>query len=204
MYGGRTYTFHQVYVLALRYGAFFAKEYDLQAGDIVAVDFMNSDSLVFIVLGLFSIGAVPAFINYNLSKAPLHHCIKTSGARVLLVEQEVYEAKFSCSGQGSATKASSAPRCDDKGPVRTVIYDRALETRIMSTEPVRARDSCRAQHSGSNIAMLIYTSGTTGLPKPAVVSWRKCHRAGHGAKNCLKMGPSDRFYTVCLNACSQE
>lgn len=46
----------------------------------------NSPDLLFIWLGLLSIGAAPALINYNLASDSLTHCIKISGAKILIYD----------------------------------------------------------------------------------------------------------------------
>jgi acyl-CoA synthetase (AMP-forming)/AMP-acid ligase II len=45
------------------------------------------------------------------------------------------------------------------------------------------------------MAMLIYTSGTTGLPKPAIVSWKKCWSGSGFISDWMGVTPSDKFFT---------
>lgn len=40
-------------------------------------------------LALASLGAIPAYINYNLSGEHLIHCVKTSLSKLLIVDEEV-------------------------------------------------------------------------------------------------------------------
>lgn len=60
----------------------------VEKDDIVAMDFVNSETFIWVWFGLWSIGAKPAFINYSLTGKPLVHTIKTSTARLVLVDQE--------------------------------------------------------------------------------------------------------------------
>lgn len=60
----------------------------MQKDEIVAMDFVNSDVFIWVWFGLWSIGAKPAFINYNLAGNPLLHTIRTSTARLILVDQD--------------------------------------------------------------------------------------------------------------------
>lgn len=46
----------------------------------------NSPDFVFAWLGLFAIGAAPALINHNLTKAALLHCLGISNAPLLLAD----------------------------------------------------------------------------------------------------------------------
>ena len=82
-YDGQTWTFKQAYDIVLRYGTWLKNEHGVQPKDIVALDFTNSPKFLWIILGLWAIGARPALINYNLGDKPLLHCIKVSTAKVV-------------------------------------------------------------------------------------------------------------------------
>ena len=88
IFQGKSWTYAQAYDVVLRYGVWL-KSKGVEKGDIVAVDFINSDVFIWVWFGLWSIGASPAFINYNLTGKPLVHTIKTSTAKLVLVDQEV-------------------------------------------------------------------------------------------------------------------
>ena len=60
----------------------------MEKDEIVAMDFVNSEVFVWVWFGLWSIGAKPAFLNYNLTGKPLVHTVKTSTARLVLVDEE--------------------------------------------------------------------------------------------------------------------
>lgn len=156
------------------------------------MDFMNSQSFVFVWLGLWSIGATPAFINYNLTGAPLEHCIKVSTARLLIVDSHVRDAVSS----ELLSKMGSPNFRNDSGSVEVLFHDEQLESRILQTEPLRAPDSCRANQKRPGAAILIFTSGTTGLPKAAIVSWNKCILGGSFANLWMGLKENDRLYTV--------
>jgi acyl-CoA synthetase (AMP-forming)/AMP-acid ligase II len=188
----REWTFHQVYQTALRYGAWIKQTYGVKPGEVVAMDFMNSATFVFIWMGLWSIGAVPAFINYNLAKASLTHSVKASTSRLLFVDEEV---RGSFPPDQLATFASPDFR-ESGGSVEVVFHDKELESRILRTEPVRQPDASRSGQEARGIAILIYTSGTTGLPKPAIVSWQKCYMGGDFVGRWLGLRKTDRVYTV--------
>ncbi|KAF1933990.1 putative long-chain fatty acid transporter [Didymella exigua CBS 183.55] len=92
IFHGQTWTYKQAYDVILRYGTWLSGR-GVQKGEIVAMDFVNSEMFIWIWFGLWSIGAKPAFINYNLTGKSLIHTIKTSTARLVLVGQES-KAKF--------------------------------------------------------------------------------------------------------------
>ncbi|KAL1858586.1 long-chain fatty acid transporter fat1 [Paecilomyces lecythidis] len=191
VYNGQTWTFKETYEIALRYGAYFRKTYGVQPREIVAMDFMNSSTFIFIWLGLWSIGAVPAFINYNLSGKPLTHSVKASTARLLLVEDGL---RGSFSSEQLEQFASSTFR-DGGGSVEVVFYTPEIESQIFQTPAVREDDSLRTGVTGRDMAMLIYTSGTTGLPKAAIVSWQKSWAGSCFVSQWLDLKKTDRFYT---------
>lgn len=191
LYGGKSYTFAQVYDISLRYGNWFKTKYNIASGEVVAMDFMNCENFVFIWFGLWAIGAKPAFINYNLASTPLVHSIKTSTARVVFVDMEV---------KGSFTEeVLSTLTADDfregKGPAEVVFFDSALEHEAHTAQPKRYPDELRINQKLSDLAILIYTSGTTGLPKPAIVSWLKCRLGSGFVGRWIPMTKKDITYT---------
>lgn len=194
VYNGRSWTFHQTYKMALRYGAWFKKVHGVRRKEIVAIDFMNSATFLFFTLGLWSIGAVPAFINYNLAGKPLTHSVRTSTAKLLIVDEEVRNC---FPPKQLETFASSSFR-DGKGHVNVVFFTPDVEAQILEMEPVREDDKVRAGVLPRDMALLIYTSGTTGLPKAAIVSWKKCWSGSLFTGDWMQIGSSDRFFTVIL------
>ncbi|KAF9893603.1 hypothetical protein FE257_010915 [Aspergillus nanangensis] len=190
-YDGRSFTFHETYQIALRYGAWFKRVHGIKPKDIVALDFMNSSTYLFIVLGLWGIGAVPALINYNLSGKPLSHSIQTSSARILIVDEEL---RPNFTPEQLATLTAPDFR-EDGGPVEVIFHTAEVEAQVMQTEPTREDDKARGGAILRDMALLIYTSGTTGLPKPAIVSWWKCWAGSLFISNWLGFSKDDRVFT---------
>lgn len=190
-YNGRAWTFLETYQLALRYGTWFKRVHHIKPKDIVALDFMNSATYLIVVFGLWSIGAVPALINYNLTGKPLSHSIQTSTARVLLVDEEV---RPNFTPELMATMTAPDFR-EGQGPVEIVFHTADIEAQVMQTEPNREDDKARGGLILRDMALLIYTSGTTGLPKPAIVSWWKVWAGGLFITNWLEFSKDDRVFT---------
>ncbi|KAI9376684.1 hypothetical protein BJX61DRAFT_530689 [Aspergillus egyptiacus] len=191
VYNGRTWTFHETYMLALRYGTWFKKVHGIKPREIVALNMMNSSTFLFIWLGLWSIGAVPAFINYNLSGKPLTHSIRTSTARLLIVDEDV---RSSFGPEEMAAFASPDFR-EDGGSIEVIFHTPEIETQILQTEAIREDDKARGGVELRDMAILIYTSGTTGLPKPAIVSWRKCWAGSVFVSTFIELAKDDRAFT---------
>ena len=183
LFEDRSYTFRQVYDLVLKYGTWFRTTKGVKPRDVVALDYMNSDTFVFCMLGLWSIGAKPALINYNLTGHALAHCVKAARTKLMIVDPAV------------AHNVTDEVRGEIPG-VRIEIFTPEAEGEVLSTEGVRAPDEDRAEQLLPDMAMLIYTSGTTGLPKAAIVSWAKCTIGGGFTGRVLSFGEKDVFYTV--------
>ncbi|KAH7240579.1 long-chain fatty acid transporter fat1 [Fusarium solani] len=182
IFEGKRLSYGEVYDRALRCGHWLKTEQGVKKDDIVAVDFQNSDTFAVLWLGLWSIGAKPAFLNYNLSGASLVHCLQAATSKLCIVDPNV------------ADNVGQDVR-DAMGEMRFVVYTPEVEAQLLATEPVRAPDSERSESSLSNMAILIYTSGTTGMPKAAVVSWGKLIVAGTMAQKLLAREAGDIMYT---------
>src|SRR5438045_897172 len=50
---------------------------------------MNKPNFLLTWLGLLCIGAIPAFINYNLSSTSLMHCISISNSKFVIFDSEI-------------------------------------------------------------------------------------------------------------------
>lgn len=193
VYEGKTWSFKELYNIALQYGTWLKRAHGVAPKEIVAMDFMNKPEFIFLWLGIWSLGACPAFINYNLTGNPLLHCVKTSTSRILFVDEEI---KPQITEEVIDALATPDFR-NGKGPVTVIFFDATTEQQIQDTEAVREPNSSRAGAKGHELANLIYTSGTTGLPKPAVVSWNKAYIGGGMVSGYMGLKRTDRFYTVC-------
>lgn len=197
MYDGRVWTFYETYLTALRYGTWLKTVHGVKPKEIVAMDFMNSSTFVFVMLGLWSIGAVPAFINYNLTGKPLTHSVRVSTARLLLVDEEL-RPNFIPELMGEFAAEDFRLEKDGKGPVQVLFFTPEVENQVLRTPATREDDSVLQDVVPRDMAVLIYTSGTTGLPKPAIVSWIKCWMGSGFTGGWLQLRKDDRFFTVCL------
>ncbi|KAL9593377.1 MAG: hypothetical protein Q9219_007580 [cf. Caloplaca sp. 3 TL-2023] len=192
IYQGKTWTFREVYDVVLKYGTWLKTEYKVAPKEVVALDFMNCPEMMFIWLGLWSIGAYPALINYNLTGSPLTHCLATSTARIVFVDEAVSD-RFN--SEVMSTISSSSFR-DGKGPMEVVTFGSSTASKIAtSVEGIREPDSSRAGDPMHGMAALIYTSGTTGFPKAAIISWGKVTIGGEYVYRWLGLSRRDRFYT---------
>jgi acyl-CoA synthetase (AMP-forming)/AMP-acid ligase II len=182
IYDNRRWTYREVYETVLKYGTWLKKQ-GIKSKDVVALDYMNSDKYIFIWYGLWSIGARPAFINYNLGGKALAHCVRVSTADIVILDPEV------------AHNVSQDVR-DDLPAINFVVFTPEIEAEVMSTEGVREKDEARSEKDAYQMAALIYTSGTTGLPKPAIVSYAKFFTVANHVASWGKLQKDDVYYTV--------
>jgi acyl-CoA synthetase (AMP-forming)/AMP-acid ligase II len=179
----KTYTFAQTYDIVLRYAAWLKTSRRVQKGDVVALDFQNTDSYVFLIFALWSVGATPALINYNLSGKALAHCIQRASANLMLIDPVVAD------NVGQDVRS-------DLPQVRFEVLSAELEAEVLAMGPVRYPDELRNDAKGEDLSILIYTSGTTGLPKAAIVSWNKLSIVGMFTAHWIGTKSSDTYFTV--------
>lgn len=198
IYESQSWTFKQFYDMVLRYAGWLHNTYHIKPKEIIAMDCMNSPKFLFLCCALWSLGATPAFINYNLTSTPLTHSVRSSTARLIIVDPEVRSA---ITPDVASTFASPTFRSGDtSGPIEVVYLEKEFESSLPYYPPYRAPDEIRKDVNSKSMALLIYTSGTTGLPKPAVIYWNRVilGAAGFGnltgMRSCTSANP-DRFYT---------
>jgi len=156
VFEGRTWTYKELYQTTLKYGTWLKTRYNIKPKEVVAMDFTNSEKFIFVWLGLWAIGAKPAFINYNLTGKALAHCIRVSTTRLVLVDPEI---------QQNITQEVQ----DELSGVQFETFSPELEAEVMSTTGVREDDAARAEDKAQNMAILIYTSGYVHLT--SLISW---------------------------------
>jgi hypothetical protein len=186
LFEGKSYTYAETYETVLRYGVWLRERQGVRERDIVALDYQNSETFIFLWLAIWAIGAKPAFINHNLHGAALAHCLRESTAKLAIVDPCVAESV-------TEDVRQELPR------MNFVVFTAAVESEARSHEPVRYPDVVRTESEYVNMAILIYTSGTTGMPKPAVVSWAKVYMASNMSAKGTGSTPNDIFYTVCYS-----
>ena len=185
--------------MVLRYAGWLHNTYHIKPKEIIAIDFMNCPQFIFLTLALWSLGATPAFINYNLTSTPLIHSVRLSTARLLFVDPEVRSA-VTPEVLSELTSPTFHNGSSSGGPTEVVFLGKGFQTSLPYYSPYRAPNEARSLTAGKERAVLIYTSGTTGLPKPANVPWSRIIFGGGFGGNWLDLRPStssnpDRFYT---------
>lgn len=179
------YTYKQIYETTLKYARVLHEQYGVDSSSTVSLDCINKPQFLFAWFAIWSLGATPALINYNLTSKGLVHCINAANSSVLMVDSDP-----------EVTKCVDPVR-NDLSNVKVLVMDESFERSVASSELYRAPDEDRhPEHQLWDTAVYIYTSGTTGLPKPAVVSWRKIRFGSVAFGSMIKVSPNDTVYTA--------
>ncbi|XP_053224666.1 long-chain fatty acid transport protein 3 [Podarcis raffonei] len=141
----------------------------LLPGQTVALLVGNEPTFIWAWIGLAKLGVVPAFLGTALRRGALLHCVRTCGARAVLVAHELFEAVEPI--LPSLEEMGVAVWVLGKGPYPPHVTGLQDLLEKASEEPVPFELS--TPDSLSDTCLYIFTSGTTGLPKAARISHLK-------------------------------
>uniref|UniRef100_A0A8C8RXR5 long-chain-fatty-acid--CoA ligase n=1 Tax=Pelusios castaneus TaxID=367368 RepID=A0A8C8RXR5_9SAUR len=163
--GGEVHTYRDVDRRSNRVARVFLQQGALTKGDTVALLMSNEPDFIHVWFGAAKLGCVVAFLNFNLRRASLLHCISSCEPKILVVGadmfgtlEEILPSLQKDIGVWVMTKDCTLPRVNN-------LLDK-LEAASEDPVPVNLRSANNLKSSVLNI----FTSGTTGLPKAAVIS----------------------------------
>ncbi|GAB7332276.1 hypothetical protein MBLNU13_g04116t1 [Cladosporium sp. NU13] len=183
------WTYAEAYERILQYAAWLKEDHNIQNDEVVAMDFTNKPAFLWIWFAIWSLGAIPAFINTNLRDKAFVHSVRVSTGRILFVDPSIREVL-------SEHATSELAASNEGRGIETVVLEETTEQDIYQRTPYRAPNEARSGKKMKDSALLIYTSGTTGLPKAAHVPWDKPRSTGMGVSKILQLTPSDRFFSA--------
>lgn len=164
--------------LTSRYARLLAQN-GVRPGDNIVLMAHNSPRYVAWVLASTRAGATAALINYHLTGAPLTHALKTSRAKLAIVEHTFLDAVASANVDGTKVLSFGTPACD-------------VEQALTGIDDVRFPP---VRRTGDDDYVYIYTSGTTGLPKPCRISHtRAILAAAMFGSVVFELRPGDKLY----------
>ena len=141
------YTWKETFTRICQYGNYFLS-LGLKPGDHVAIYLQNSPEFIFVWYGLVSIACAPAFINYNIASDALVHCIKVSGANILLADSD----------EGCQERLrGSLDRIVSEAGVKPITFSEELKASIAMSDSRRPPDSLRETMKDTTTFCLIYT-----------------------------------------------
>ncbi|KAF9891368.1 hypothetical protein FE257_004224 [Aspergillus nanangensis] len=183
----RPYTYRDVVASSNRLAHFFLSK-GVQPGELVALYLTNRAEFMFAWLALWSIGCAPAAINYNLAGDALLHCLKVSGARIVLVDDDE-ECRVRMEEARGAVEGALGM---ELVPIET-------EMGAFPTTDVKEGELA-LNMSGEYPAILLYTSGTTGMPKGCAFTMSRLYttlRLRPGSMD-EKNGPGGDCWYSCM------
>lgn len=140
------YTWTQAHARVHQYAQWFLGQ-GVKPNDLVAFYLQNSPDFMLAWFGLWAVGAAPAMINHNLAGKALAHCLKISGAKLMLADADPV-----LRGRIVGVQAEI-----DAVGMRWVALDRDLKTAIYNLPPSRPGDEYRAAVKGNDPICLYYT-----------------------------------------------
>lgn len=141
------YTWRQAYERVCQYGNYFCS-LGVLPGEYVGVYLLNSPEFIFVWMGLLSIGAAPALINYNLASDALVHCVSISGTKLLLCD-----ADEGCQSRIQGMKE----KIENKLGVSIVTLSNELKRKIAYSDSSRPEENPIWAFSGTLPLGLLYT-----------------------------------------------
>ncbi|KAE8355485.1 hypothetical protein BDV28DRAFT_162909 [Aspergillus coremiiformis] len=186
----RSYTYRETMAFANQYAHFFLSK-GVKPGDLVAFYLQNRVEFLFAWLGLWSIGCAPAAINYQLSGDALLHCLRISGVKLVLVDDD-----DECRVRMDECK----PTIEGDLGMELVVLDSTFTTTVLAQYPTTTPEDGRfaLNMKGEFPGILLYTSGTTGMPKGCAFTMSRLYstvllrRSGQLGD---QPGPGDRWYS---------
>ncbi len=153
----------------------------VRKGDVVVVLGLNSPFYVAAVLGVSRVGGTAALVNNHLEGRPLAHALKSSKARVAIVEDRLRE------------RVDALPEVDELLPKRLTYGPGSELEKAMERVPWTSFKPVKVSRNDDFV--YIYTSGTTGLPKPCRVSHSRVVMGGAAfASVMFEFQPGDKLY----------
>ena len=184
IFEGREWTYKQFFADLQRVGNWLMNDLGINKNEVVAINGGNSPEYLLLWFGIDAIGAVPAFINCNLTLQPLVHCVKLCESRYLICDEDV--------------RPLVAPTEEELRslaiPCLPIYYSRSTMEALSNTTPTP--EHRRKGLDPSSVRSLIYTSGTTGLPKATIMWTAREMNTGHSIAEYLQLKPGkSRMYT---------
>ncbi len=182
---GVTLTYGEFDQLANRYAS-WARSQNILRGATVALVMPNRIDYAAAWLGLSKVGVTTALINNQLTGGVLTHCLKLSGAKHILVDEETEDAV-------EAVRASLDP---------TIIWTlapargghRDLSNALRSASSLPPDRATRQGMTAADTALFIFTSGTTGLPKAARITHARLQLYMRGFAGATDARETDSIY----------
>ncbi|CAI5449656.1 unnamed protein product [Caenorhabditis angaria] len=160
-----------------------------RSGDVVALYMENSVEFVAAWMGLAKIGVVTAWINSNLKREQLVHCITASKTKAIVTSVTLQNVLADAIDE-KLLEVDGIQIYTIGKPNRPDFED--LKTKLDSTKTAEPKKLDKIDFK--SILCFIYTSGTTGMPKAAVMKHFRYYSIAVGAAKSFGIRSCDRMY----------
>jgi fatty-acyl-CoA synthase len=174
--GNRRFTYAEFGERASRLAAVL-REMGVRPGDRVAFLSLNCHHLLEAYYGVLEAGAVLLPLNIRLAPHELAYILQDSGAKVLFLEQEFFEAVDSF--RSTVSSVQSFCMLDAVPQVPWLL--REPYEHLLATSPPRRLDVMECDEN--SLAELFYTSGTSSNPKGVMLTHRNIYL--HALSVCI-------------------
>ncbi|CAI2350717.1 unnamed protein product [Caenorhabditis sp. 36 PRJEB53466] len=184
-----TETFGEFNAHCNRYANYF-QGLGYRSGDVVALYMENSVEFVAAWMGLAKIGVVTAWINSNLKREQLVHCITASKTKAIITSATLQNVLIDSIEEKLLDVAGIDVYAMGEPKKNSEFQNLRKKLEVQGTEEPENLDTVDFK----SILCFIYTSGTTGMPKAAVMKHFRYYSIAVGAAKSFGIRPSDRMY----------
>uniref|UniRef100_A0A3Q0RKP6 long-chain-fatty-acid--CoA ligase n=1 Tax=Amphilophus citrinellus TaxID=61819 RepID=A0A3Q0RKP6_AMPCI len=167
IFENQTLTYQDVDKRSNKFAGAFRTEGSLKQGDIVALLMCNEPDFICVWFGLCKLGCEVAFLNVNIKAKSLLHCVRSCGAKTLVVGADLV-----CLAEEVLPDLKK-----DNVSVWVVAHtspDENFKSLLLNAENMSDENlSDLPKVDVMSNFLFIFTSGTTGLPKAARVGHMK-------------------------------
>jgi len=163
--------------------AALSEDYGVEKGDRVAMVLLNNPEFCISYLAIAAVGGISVVINARLETEEIGFQLRDSGARVLIVEAELYERVKPLRDRLDGLEAiivTGNEGIDGNDPYTCLLARKApahLEVEV----------------SEGDICSICYTSGTTGRPKGSIITHRNAVSNAMAQLSCMPYLIPDRY-----------
>ena len=188
--GGQQIKFSELFDRAERVATYLSG-YGVNEGDPVVLFLKNGEDYLAAWFGLARLKAVPVLLNTELKGTFLQHQLNDSGARLAVVDEQLFSALREISSEVVNLKTVLLAGKSGRQIPGTTVF--ALEEFARWEEQERWDGP---MPKPGDIGSIMYTSGTTGPSKGALMPHAHCYLFGLGSVDNLGLTSSDRYYVT--------
>jgi acyl-CoA synthetase (AMP-forming)/AMP-acid ligase II len=172
---GERYTRRRLDEAVRKAAAALIEEHGINKGDRVAMILLNNPEFCISYLAIAAVGAISVVINARLETDELAFQLRDSGARLVVVEAELYERIEPLRGRldNLETIVVTGGEVIDGNPTFTSLLAREAPSHI------------EVEVAEGDICSICYTSGTTGRPKGSIISHRNVVANAMAQLHCM-------------------